>query len=139
MFMLSAILEFARKIIEKERTSSGLTDQEVIYTREQLSTLDNVDEEVTRIDFVNTSLFSKKLNYKLRSNKFVIAVDVNLSFDQKALSYTFGSRYSSVVMLMPDFHYDYSQNSFMSSQSRLSEVMQHSRFQSYAKPNSSTY
>ncbi len=139
MFMPSAILEFARKIIEKERTSSGLTDQEVIYTREQLSTLDNVDEEVTRIDFVNISLFSKKLNYKLRSNKFVIAVDVNLSFDQKALSYTFDSRYSSVVTLMPDFHYDYSQNSFMSSQSRLSEVMQHSRFQSYVKPNSSTY
>jgi len=137
--MPSAILEFARKVIEKERTSSGLTDQEVIYTREQLSTLDNVDEEVTRIDFVNISLFSKKLNYKLRSNKFVIAVDVNLSFDQKALSYTFDSRYSSVVTLMPDFHYDYSQNSFMSSQSRLSEVMQHSRFQSYVKPNSSTY
>jgi len=139
MFMLSAIFEFARKIIEKERTSSDLTDQKVIYTREQLSTLDNVDEEVTWTDFVNTSLFSKKLNYKLRSNKFIIAVDVNLSFDQKALSYTLDSRYSLVIMLMPEFHYDYSQNSFMSSQSHLSEVMQHSRFQSYVKSNSSTY
>lgn len=79
------------------------------------------------------------MNYKLKSNKFVIAVDVNLSFNQKALSYTLDSRYLSVVMLMPDFHYDYSQNSFMSSQSRLSEVMQHSRFQSYIKSNSSTY
>ncbi len=139
MFMLSAILEFARKIIEKEYTSPDLTDQKVIYTRKQLSTLDNVDEEVTRTDFVNTSLFPKKLNYKLRSNKFVIAVDVNLPFDQKALPYTSDSRYSSVVTLMSDFYYDYSQNSFMSSQSRLSEVMQHSRFQSYVKPNSSTY
>ncbi len=139
MFMLSAILEFAREIIEKECTSSDFTDQKVIYTREQLSTLDNVDEEVTWIDFVNIFLFSKKLNYKLKSNKFVIAVDVNLSFDQKALSYTLDSRYSSIITLMPDFHYEYSQNSFMNSQSHLSEVMQHSCFQSYAKSNSSTY
>lgn len=137
--MPSAILEFARKIIEKERTSPGLTDQEVTYTREQLSTLDNADEEVTRTGFANTSLFPKKLDYKLGSNKFAIAVGVNLPFDQKALPYTPGSRYPPVVTLMPEFHYDYSQNSFMNPQSRLSEVMQHSRFQSYVKSNSSTY
>ncbi len=137
--MPSAILEFARKIIEKERTSPGLTDQEVIYTREQLSTLDNVDEEVTRTGFANISLFPKKLDYKLGSNKFVIAVGANLPFDQKALPYTLGSRYPPVVTPMPDFHYDYPQNSFMGPQSRLSEVMQHPRFQSYVKPNSSTY
>jgi len=139
MSMPSAILEFARKIIEKERTSPGLTDQEVTYTREQLSTLDNADEEVTRTGFANTSLFPKKLDYKLGSNKFAIAVGANLPFDQKALPYTPGSRYPPVVTPMPDFHYGYPQNSFMGPQSRLSEVMQHPRFQSYAKPNSSTY
>ncbi|MCJ1482300.1 hypothetical protein MMC06_002463 [Schaereria dolodes] len=139
MSMPANVHGFAQKIIEKERTSPSLTDQEVAYTREQLCTLDNADEEVTRTGFANTSLFPRTLDYKVGVNNYSLAVGANLPFDPAALPYTPGSRYLPIVTPIPDFHYGYPYQSFTKSQSRLPEVLQHPRLRPYAQPNSSTY
>ena len=113
--MPALIRDFAQGIITKECSSLGPTDQELAYTHEQLSTLDNADKEVTKTGFANISLFPKVLDYKIGANKFSIAVSADLPFDTTALPYTPGSRYPPVVQPRPDFHYGYSYASFTGS------------------------
>ncbi len=139
MSMPPTVRDFAQKIITKKRTSPDLTQQELAYIREQLSALDNADEEVVRTGFASTPIFPKPIDYKEGINHYSIAVGANIPFDKKGLPYTSGFRYPAIVTPKPDMHYGYPQKSFDGPESQLPEVMRHPRLQPYAKPTSATH
>ena len=136
MSMPDTVRNYAQNIIQKKRGSPPLTDQEVAYTREQLSTLDNADEEITRTGFAKTPLFPTIMDYKVGPNKYSIAEGANIPFDRTALPYITGSRCPPVVTPIPDFHYGFPYESF---NSQISDVVQHPRLYPYAKPTSAAY
>ncbi|KAI9780109.1 MAG: hypothetical protein M1816_003164 [Peltula sp. TS41687] len=132
--MPTPVRAHGQNMLNRQRTSPGLTDTEVDQILEKLSTLDNADEERIRETIVSTSLVSREWDYKNE-----IATASNLSFDRTALPYTPGSQYPPVVTPVPDFHVGYPHESFVAPQTRLTEVMEHPRLRSYAKPTPSGY
>ncbi|KAL9121622.1 MAG: hypothetical protein Q9187_001814 [Circinaria calcarea] len=131
MSIPAPIHSFAQKIIEKERTSPGLKDEEILFIRKQLSALDNADEEITRTGFNRTSLFPTQADYDN-----AVATGANIPFDQKALPRVLGFNFPPIVTPKPDLHYGYPRNSFNTPEYG---VMRHNRLDSYAHPNSANY
>ena len=126
-----SVRTFAQDLLQKERTSPGLNDEDCFAIREELSELANADEATTRKGFDATNLFPTRRVYKNQ-----IAVGGSVPFDQTALPFTRGLNLPPIVTPRPDLHYGYPRESFDPVESA---VMRHNRLSAFSHPTTASY
>ena len=139
MSLPNEIRDFAQEIVEKARGSPLLSDQQIDKIQDELSTLDNADEETTRTGYAKTPLFPTNSDYKEGPNQYSIAMGANVPFDRTALPVGSSTRSPPIVTPLPDFHYGFPYESFNGSPGLLPDVLQHPRLYPYAKPTTAAY
>ncbi|KAF7502366.1 hypothetical protein GJ744_005987 [Endocarpon pusillum] len=128
------VQSFAQAILQKGRTSPGLTDNEVSQLRLQLSEQANADEDSIKTTLSASAFFPASHNYL--GQPYVFARGGNIPFDKKGLPYVQGFRLPPVSQPKPDLHYGYSRHSFTNAEY---SVMKQPRILPYARPNSANY
>jgi len=125
---------FARGIIQRERTSPGLSDNQVSQFRRDLSNYSNADEDTTKGFMKSSSLFPAPHDYHDQTHQ--IATGGNIPFDRTALPLAEDFHLRPIVQPRPDLHFGYSAISFTNSEY---SVMQQPRLSPYAHPNTANY
>ncbi len=128
------VQSFAQAILQKERTSPGLTDSEVSRLRLQLSEQADADEDTIKAKLSASAFFPASDDYLGRPR--VLVQGGNIPFDKKGLPYVNGFRLPPVSQPKPDLHFVYSRESFTNSEY---SVMRQPRISPYARPNSANY
>ena len=129
------IKEFAQGIIQGERTSPGLSDDQMSQFQRDLSDYSNSDESLTKAFLQqSTSLFPLPRDYRDQTHQ--IATGGDIPFDRTALPFNKDSGGPPIVQPRSDLHFGYSATSFSDSEDR---AMKQPRLAPYAQPNTANY
>lgn len=126
-----SVREYAQSLLEAQRSSPGLKDEELSSALRTVVGLENADEETTSRELNTTSLFPRAANYDWK-----IAVGGSVPLDRTALPHAFGRNFLPIVQPKPDYQYGYPHASFNADEA---EVMEHRRLRDYARPSSAAF